>query len=431
MYLSAKCLTFINNAPHIYIAYSGGLDSHVLLHYCAINLKNISKITAVYVHHGLQSLANDWATHCQKQAKLLNINYKVLYVNVQSKQKSPEEAARDARYQAFKNLLHKEDVLLVGQHREDQLETVLLQLFRGAGLQGLSAMPEYIAFGSGYLIRPFLECSQQSLKKYALKKSLQWIEDPSNQCDDFRRNFLRNQIIPQLKTQWNALDKTVARSAKHCAKAQSVLSQLATTLLHSLLNKNNSLNIPKLLRLDENQQALVIRQWFKHLNLPMPSLAFMQQLQDHVIIAKKEASPLLKTHRGDIRRYQNHLYYVVSNTDIFKPQMWPHTQSSLPLSKVSQLIKIQTMAGISQTHWDNACISIRYRTGGEKIKLPHRKGQHTLKKLFQEASIPSWERPKIPLIYCDDCLIAIADLWISSEVINDKNGQYYQLKWQR
>ncbi|MCK5899025.1 MAG: tRNA lysidine(34) synthetase TilS, partial [Methylococcales bacterium] len=202
MHLSKTSLILMHSASHVYIAYSGGLDSHALLHYCALIPSINSKLTAVYVNHGLQEDANNWEIHCKDQTAQLNVGFQALQVKINKHRKSPEEAAREARYQALRPLLKTDEVLLVAQHREDQLETVLLQLFRGAGVQGLSAMTEISSFGNGMLLRPLLDCSQQTLKDYALKKSLCWIEDPSNQCDDFRRNFLRNQIIPQLKTQW-------------------------------------------------------------------------------------------------------------------------------------------------------------------------------------------------------------------------------------
>ena len=143
-----SALSQCNPPKHIYIGYSGGVDSHVLLHLCAAHPKLKSNITAVYVHHGLQVAADAWAVHCQKTASLLGVHCQVLRVNAKpTLGESPEEAARNARYLALKTLMNNDDILLVAQHREDQLETVLLQLLRGAGLPGLSAMPESVRDG--------------------------------------------------------------------------------------------------------------------------------------------------------------------------------------------------------------------------------------------------------------------------------------------
>ena len=433
MKLSLLCLKFIEKSQHIYIAYSGGLDSHVLLHLCSQQQTIKTKLTAVYVHHGLQKEADNWSIHCQQQAKKLGVNFKVLHVNAKpSNQQSPEEAARDARYQALKQLLHSTDVLLVAQHREDQLETVLLQLFRGAGVQGLSAMAEISIFGQGQLLRPLLDCSQQSLKNYANQLHLNWVEDPSNQCDNFERNFLRNQIIPQLKTHWQALDKTVARTAKHCANAQKLLTTLAVDLLAKLMNTDHSLPIEALLSLENHQRSLVIRQWFAHFNLKMPSVQFIDQLFNHVITAKKGANPILERHDCQIRRYQNKLHCLITDNMTLNPLCWLQKNEKLSLSESSYLQLLSKNTGISQDLWQTSIITIKYRSGGERIALPNRKGHHSLKKLFQEANIPPWERERIPLIYLNDNLIAIADLWISSAVFitgTDKNC--YQLKWSR
>ncbi len=431
MYLSTKNLNQLYHASHIYIAYSGGLDSHVLLHYCALNSRIKTKLSAVYVNHGLQKSADDWESHCKQQASQLNIGFQALAVNIDQHKKSPEEAAREVRYQALKTLLKKDDILLVAQHREDQLETVLLQLFRGAGIQGLSAMAELSPFGKGILLRPLLAYSQQTLKDYAIEKSLCWIEDPSNQCNDFRRNFLRNQIIPQLKTQWENLDKTVARSAQHCRHAQRLLQKLGDNALQLCLNADNSLSIEALLNTDQAQQALVIREWFAYLQLTMPSVIFIQQLFETIIKAQKKANPILNCQQGCIRRYQQTLYYVKSSNDLYHTKIWSNNQHSLQLSASSALQKITAPSGISQKKWQDSTVSIRYRSGGEKIALPFRQGHHSLKKLFQEANIPPWEREKIPLLYFNETLVAIADLWVSKTVFIQQNAPCYQLKWSR
>ena len=432
MKISVTCQAYLNTAEHIYIAYSGGLDSHVLLHLCGLNTTIKNKLIAVYVHHGLQKQADDWVIHCRRQAQNLDISFKALYVDAKHKDKSPEEAARDARYQALKALLNEHDVLLVAQHREDQLETVLLQLFRGAGVQGLAAMAEIAEFGQGKLLRPLLEHSQQELKDYALKYQLNWVEDPSNQCDDFKRNFLRNQIIPSLKTHWQALDKTVARSARHCATAQNLLSELAENLLNEVFNSDNSLSIEALLELEQAKQQLVIRQWFARLSLKMPSEAFIERIFHQVMMAKKNANPELKRNDCSIRRYQNKLYCltVQSVVDLSESHRWSQTQAQLYLPNNGCLQRYITDRGISLDLWESSSVTVRYRGGGEKIALPNRRGHHSLKKLYQEAAIPPWEREKIPLIYIDDKLLAVADLWMSNEFF--ENGRTcYQFKWLR
>jgi tRNA(Ile)-lysidine synthase len=435
------CLHSLNHTRHIYIAYSGGIDSHVLLHACATQPELKHKITAVYVHHGLQLKAESWAIHCQQEAEKLNVSFQLLRVNAHPKKgQSPEEAARDARYQALESLLNDGDVLLVAQHQEDQLETVLLQLFRGAGVQGLAAMPKVISFGKGKMLRPFLDISKQTIQHYAQKHGVCWVEDPTNQCDDYDRNFLRNQIVPLLKTRWASVAKTVSRSANHCANAQQLLDEIAEKLLTEVMTSSplkdcqsfsTSLSISKLLELDSNKQSLVIRQWFKQLNLQMPSAKFVEDIFKTVIAAKSSSNPQLKKAGVVIRRYQDNLYCSkdLPGFKNLEGLVWKQSQNQILLADNSLLQRLPATSGIPVSLWQAAKVTIRYRQGGEKISLAGREGQHTLKNLFQEAAIPPWERNLIPLIFFDEELIAVADLWLSSKVQIEQSRLYYQLKW--
>ncbi len=433
----------LKSAQHIYIAYSGGIDSHVLLHLCATYPELKAKITAVYVHHGLQPKAESWAIHCQQQAAQVEVKFQLLRVNAFPKNgQSPEEAARDARYQALEKLIHENDVLLVAQHQEDQLETVLLQLFRGAGVQGLAAMPREIGFSQGKMLRPFLDVSKQSIQEYAQTHHLTWVEDPTNQCDDFDRNFLRNQIVPLLKTRWTNVAKTVSRSANHCANAQQLLNELAENLFAQVMTGSplndwqsctSTLSISKLLQLDSNQQQLVIRQWFKQQNLQMPSTDFIDNIFKTVIAAKPSAEPQLKKSGIVIRRYQDKLYCSkdLPGFKNLEGLVWVQSENQILLPDNSILQRYPAHSGIPVSLWQAANVTIKFRQGGEKISLAGRKGQHTLKNLFQENAIPPWERDLIPLLYFDNILIAVADLWLSSQVQIEHQELCYKLKWQK
>ena len=420
------------NTNKVFIAYSGGIDSHVLLHLAALNKELKAKITAVYVHHGLQIEADEWAEHCQHIAQELGVGFKCLTVKVQkTTAQSLEELARDARYQAFESLMESNDVVLLAQHREDQMETVLLQLFRGAGVQGLSAMPLTISFGKGQMCRPFLDVSKQEINDYALAHQLCWIEDPSNQSDEFDRNFLRNQIVPQLKQKWPALDKTIARSARHCGNAQRLTEDLAKQLLTQVCDKTGqTLNISQLLELERIKQNLVIREWFKVNNLRMPAEKILNAILDEVVNAEQSKNPEIRGLGYCIRRYRKKLYCLTS-TDTNKQlceQLWTIPEKQLILADGSKLVISESSTGIPQRLWDAAEVTIKFRQGAEKISLPGRAGRHTLKKLYQEKGVPPWQRSNIPLIYLDNNLAAVADLWIAADYF-DQNESCYQLDW--
>ena len=412
----------VNNLAQVYIGYSGGVDSHVLLHLCSLipHLKN--KITAVYVHHGLQGEADAWAEHCQKTALALGVGFKVLLVNASPRHgESPEETARNARYDALKLLINVGDVLVVGQHRDDQLETVLLQLFRGCGLSGLSAMPESSVFGDGLMLRPLLNTSKAAINDYALANALSWVNDPSNLSSDYDRNFLRNEVLPLLKKRWPACDKTVARSAKHCADAQTLISAQAESLFLDIFNvEDKTLGINNLKQLTINEQALVIRQWFQVYKLKMPAQAFIERLQAEVISARKDADPILTGQGCCVRRYRDKLYCLSPVLPIIMPEaLWPVEDASIKISPDQILCREASSAGLSLARWQTSIVTVRTRKGGESIRLQGRNGHHDLKKLYQEAGIPPWERQRIPLIYLDDELVAVGDLWISADFYSE------------
>ena len=429
-----SALTRCHNPKHLYIGYSGGVDSHVLLHLCASMPGLKDKITAVYVHHGLQAEAESWATHCKKTAESLGVGFILLLVNaVADLGERHEEAARNARYTALKSLVGAGDALLVAQHRDDQLETVLLQLFRGSGLRGLSAMPERMVFGQGIMLRPLLNIAKSAIDDYARTQGLSWVEDPSNLSHEYDRNFLRHAVLPLLKQRWPACDKTVARSARHCADAQAIISELTENLFHPIFNAaDQTLSISRLTSYEIPQQQLVIRQWFQALGLKMPALAFVERLQSEVLAARDDSDPVLFGQGYNVRRYRDRLYCLKSIApDSVRETLWPAGQTTLKVSDRQSLSCIPSSAGISREQWQNAIIKVTARSGGEKIRLPGRTGRHALKKLFQEAGIPPWQREAIPLIYLDDKLAAVGDLWVSAEFYCDGNQDCIRLTLQK
>jgi tRNA(Ile)-lysidine synthase len=405
------------------VAYSGGVDSHVLLHCCASTPQLKDKLTAVYVHHGLQEEAEIWAGHCEKTAKELGVEFLTLRVNAKSAPgESPEEAARNARYAALKSLMGTGDALLLAQHREDQLETVLLQLFRGCGLPGLSGMPESQAFGSGVMLRPLLNISKQAISNYACAHQLSWVEDPSNQCNDYDRNFLRNTVVPLLKQRWPAIDKTVARSAKHCADAQMLVEDVADELFNAAFNPaDKTLSIARLTEHQIHPQQLIIRHWFRHLGLRMPAQVLVERILNEVVAAAGTRDPILSGQGYSICRYRDQLYCLERLAhEVPQDIVWPFGQDSIKITQNQVLSCVPASKGILSEQWQKAKVEIRFRRGGEKISLPGRQGRHTLKNLFQESGIPPWKRDAIPLIYLDNTLAAVGDLWISAMFYSEK-----------
>lgn len=419
----------------IFLAYSGGVDSHVLLHLCLRVPVVRDKLTAVHVHHGLQEAAEAWPAHCRKTVEPFGIGFRVIHVDARpAARQSPEEAARSARYQALSELLEVGDVLLVAQHREDQLETLLLQLLRGAGLPGLSAMPAMTALGKGMLLRPLLDVSKQAIDDYAHLHRLNWVEDPSNLNNDYDRNYLRNRVLPLLRQRWPALDKTVSRSARHCAEAQTFIGQAAEGLLETVWEPDGrSLAIFELQKLDRYRQQLVIRQWFVEQGLKRPSRAFVDRVLNEMLVSPGNGDAVLSNQQHMIRRYRNRLFCLpASGFESETVDMtWFQGDEKVLLPGGGYLRRVRGAAGIDARLWQTSNIDVRYRTGGEKIALPGRQGRHSLKKLYQEAGIPPWERPSIPLVFLDGRLAAVADLWISADFFVENQESCFRLHWCR
>lgn len=432
-----KQLDIGNERQRFYIGYSGGIDSHVLLHLCASITQLKDKLTAVYVHHGLQAEAEPWARHCENTAKDLGIEFLTLRVNAKPvRGESPEEAARNARYAALKSLINAGDVLLLAQHREDQLETVLLQLFRGSGLRGLSGMPERAAFGIGVMLRPLLNTPKQAINDYAHTHQLSWVEDPTNQCNDYDRNFLRNAVLPLLKQRWPAIDKTVARSAQHCADAQVLVDEVSDELFGEVFNPaDNTLCISRLTEHHNHQQQLIIRHWFRQLGLKMPSQAKAGRILNQVVAAAGHRDPEISGQGYSIRRYRHKLYCLINRhladtKETLFDCVWPAGQGSIKIGNNLTMFCVPSSKGIPREQWRTANVEVRVRRGGEKIRLPGREGHHSLKNLFQEAGVPPWERDAIPLIYLNDRLAAVSDLWISAVFYSEETEDCISLSLQ-
>jgi tRNA(Ile)-lysidine synthase len=423
-------------SPCYWIAYSGGLDSRVLLHLCA-ELKRQQpdlNFAAVHVHHGLQAAAEAWTEHCRTTCLADGLPFRLLRVDARPQPgQSPEEAARTARYQALRATLSAGDTLLTAQHQDDQAETLLLQLLRGAGLAGLAAMPERADFEPGFLLRPLLGFSRRELREYAEEQRLAWIEDPSNRDLGYDRNFIRHQVVPLLAQRWPAVNATLSRTARHCAEAQDTLAALARDLFKAVLNPaRNTLLADRLLGLSETDRRLVVREWLKASGLRMPSARVLEQVLKEALGARSDRNPVVRWSEGEIRRYRNELYLLAPARpfDTSTVLAWDG-ESALPLpDNNGELAAIAVDGpGIALDAWRAGAITVRYRCGGEICRPFGRQGSHELKKLFQEAGIPPWVRERTPLIYIDDRLAAVGEWWICETFAGQAHGRNIAIRW--
>lgn len=430
------CSEGLSMSPVCYwVAFSGGMDSHVLLHAMSVCRENLNiDLRAVHVDHGLQPESQDWIKHCQTVCHDLNIPLTVLTVDARAaKGESPEAAARDARYAAFSELIAKNEFLLTGQHGRDQAETLFLQLLRGAGPRGLSAMPQIAELGQGYLCRPLLASSYESIKAYAADQTLQWIEDPSNQQRDFDRNMLRHDVMPKLRERWPSLDTTVSRVAAQQSETQQLLVELAEQDSEGLLDANGSLAMLDVAELSSARQRNVLRHWLSQQGLNLPSARQLEQLQRDMFHAAADRNPCISWRGVEVRRYRDRLYAMspLAEVDTSLRLDWqPGKTLVLPNYVGTLLSHSVTGRGISLAGRSDNQMQLRFRHGGENCQ-PQGKSHHTsLKKLFQKAGIPPWQRNRIPLLYVDNELAAVPGLCICEPFVATGKMSGFELDWQ-
>ena len=398
-----------------WVAYSGGLDSQVLLHALSVSRGSLpAGLGAVHVDHGLHPDSQHWAARCQSRCLAWDVPFHALRVDAEpAPGESPEAAARRARYAALSDWLAPGACLLTAHHQDDQAETLLLQLLRGSGPRGLAAMPARAPLGRGWLVRPLLAFTREELRRYAGAHGLDWIDDPSNADPAYERNFLRTEVMPPLSRRWPGLPRVLARAARHQSEAAHLLDALGRIDLQQLA-EGRTLSLPALLELDAERQRNVLRFWLRELRLPVPSAAVMERVLDDVLGAGTDARPRVHWHGAELRRYRQRLFaspplpaHDVTQTWTWRPQQPLRLETA---GGVLSAVAVQG-AGVAAA-LGTRTLQIGFRCGGEVIRrLGHRHHQ-TLKKLFQARGIPPWERDRVPLVYHGNDLIAVAGLWV-------------------
>lgn len=400
------------------VAYSGGLDSHVLLHVLVtLSCKYGYKLSAVHVNHALYDDADAWAEHCRRVCQSLNIPCKVINVDAKAVRGASQEAsARTARYNALSELLQPQQSLLTAHHMDDQVETFLLQLMRGSGLRGLSSMPLVQSFSHGYLVRPMLGFTRDALYEYALQQGLHWIEDQSNADLSFDRNYLRRKILPLIYDRWPGSRQTIARSAAFAAETVALAELLAhQDLIKARAVADNALSVSVLQNMTAERRRNLLREWIREAKLPVPSAVVLERISTEVLQAARDREPLVKWDSGEVRRYRDRIY-VLAPLPQATPDTsiaWESSGTSLPLGELRYYHVRGT--GLRASALNSYRVQIRFRRGGETIRPPGRGGQRSVKNLLQEYAIPPWLRNLMPLIYIDDQLAAIPGICIDCE----------------
>lgn len=405
----------------VVVAWSGGLDSTVLVHLMqALRAAHPGQIDlrAVHVDHHLQAASAVFRSHCLRVARRWRLKLSILDARVTAiRGASVEEAARNARYACWRSELRPGELLLTAQHADDQLETTMLALLRGAGPAGLAAMPATSTLGAGSLLRPLLEWRRADLEEYARRAGLPVVEDPSNAQPRFDRNFLRLQVLPVLRQRWPGAATTVARSAGHCARAAAVQLLHASRDLDAAAD-GAGIELAVLRRWPEDRALAVLRAWFARNGLRSPETRHLQEIR-RMGLARSDAHPRLDLPQASLRVHAGRLLLHPPITSSDAP-------GTAPVTRPDARLEWQWRRGPLKLP-DGRSLSVRRDRHGDLDlqALPHKVFVHfpgsapargrTLRKLLQSLELPPWERGLVPLLYpADDSgrLLAVGDLWL-------------------
>jgi tRNA(Ile)-lysidine synthase len=401
------------------VAYSGGADSTALLAALAQLRRRCGfSLRAVHVNHQLHVDAAQWAELARATAVRLTVPVQLLSVTITPAGLSLEAAAREARYGALAAALNAGEYLLTAHHQEDQLETILLQLMRGAGVAGLAAMPARAPFARGWLLRPLLAQSRANLHAWLRQQDLPWLEDPANVDQRFDRNYLRAEIVPRLQARWPAAARTAARSARHLAEAQQQLTSAASAQLE-LAADGLALRATALRALPAALRRSLLRHWLTGRGVALPDTAALTAALAAMLETRADANPVASWPGGGLRRHGDRILALQA-----VPSGAPRAGPAAPSAAVWHWRRAEGIALPGSGHLRlephpagavaldrlPGRLQIRFRSGGERLELPF--GHKALKNLLQELDIPPWQRARLPLVQSGGKLLAVADCWL-------------------
>ena len=428
----------LENYSRIAVAFSGGLDSSVLLHSLVSIPEFKERVFAIHVNHGLSPNSQSWIKHCEKFCRVLGVNFIPLTIELENS-KTNENILRQARYEAFFSCLEKGDVLCTAHHQDDHIETILFRILRGTGIKGLAGIEKYSQIEGIDLIRPLISYSKKDLLDYGNKFNVNWIEDESNEDVSISRNFIRKKVIPNLKNDnWPEYENSISYLSSKAKEANEILDEIAFLDLKRCASESlDRLSILKIRELSHARAMNVLFTWLginTHLGV---SNKITDQVYKSIVLASENSNPVVTFgKRGEsgsfqIRRFNNFLRHLpltetetLSNKKVWK---W-NTNNPLELPTGTLFMQLSLGKGIS-TQLTEPGISIKGRIGGERCKPEGRSKSQKLKKLFQEYRVPPWVRDRIPLVYVGDQLAAVSDLWVCEEFVAKKDERGIVLSW--
>lgn len=417
-------------APRWAVAFSGGVDSTVLLT-SLVRLGMSPRLAALHIDHATHPASGDWADDCRRAAAALGVEFRSKRVSVDtSSGLGFEAAARQARYAALGELLAPDEILLTAHHADDQLETLLLRMLRGAGVTGLGAIAPLRRLAGVSVGRPLLGFSREQILEQAERWGLDWLEDPGNADPIHDRNFLRAGIVPRLKERWPAVSITAARLAGNMREADGLLEELATVDLGQDAAAA-SIDRERLRMLVPARQRNALRFAIRRRGFPVPSATQLEELRRSLTVTRPDARTLVTWPGAEARVYRDRLYLIAplaplqprsGAAQLAPGEPWEGAEGRLALAPGDG-------PGLPDA-WVRAGLEVRFRRGGERLKPLNRGRSRPLKSLFQEAGIVPWMRGRVPLIYRGDMIAAVGDLWINDAARDAATrGNWWQVAW--
>lgn len=420
LFLEALFHSHNHSNPTLLVAFSGGVDSAVLLYLLCQLQKEVSfHLKAMYVNHGLSQRAGEWAVFCQEVCHELGVPINVVSVKVDKKSGlGIEAAARHARYDVLNKA--EADYICLGHHQDDQAETFLLQLARGAGVKGLASMSKIDS--QRRLLRPLLNTKRSALIEYAMQHQIQWIEDESNADVEFDRNFIRHTLIPTFNQRYKDIASLVARSAAHMGEANQLLDELAMVDANLILDEMHPfglLRLDALFKLSRARQGNFIRWWLAKNEVGMPTKAVLNQILEQLQSKKTDATIKVKVSEHlTIMRYQGRAYLVQETKQSANINRLWQGEESLLLPDQSRLSFTKKLGeGFAYERGGRVIqLRIKNREGGEYFKPVLGRPRRRLKTIMQNSAIPPWQREQLPLIFMDETLVMIPNIGVNAEM---------------
>jgi len=399
----------------ITLGLSGGVDSVVLLHLLArLAADHPFQLCAIHINHQISPHAQDWADACRTLCTAHLIPLRVQTIRIEDAATlGLEAAARRARYAEYAGL--DTDFIALAHHRDDQAETLLLQLLRGAGVKGLAAMPvlREAATHPAYL-RPLLDIDRSEIEAWARQHALQWVEDESNQDTHFNRNFLRHTVLPLLGERFPAWRASLARSAQNLAEAADLLDQLAALDAAGAI-QHQRLDCARLAALPPPRARNLLRHFLALNHIPMPSQARLAAMLEQLTHANADSQPCIRHAHWELHRFQGWVHLTDRRPAPEPGLRWPwQGEAQLLLDELGGSLSFTpaTGQGLDRAKLGQAPVTIRLRQGGEHFRPDCQRPRRSLKNLLQECSIPPWQRDRLPLLYCGETLVWVAGIGI-------------------